>query len=333
MQTYLQDLLVCPVCYGELDWIIVAQKGDRIVAGEAKCGLCAAAYPIRDEIALFLTPDLPRNDLWEEVDRGLVRYLQAHPDLQEQLLTSPVEALAPADQLFRAFLLEEQGRFAEAKIAEQLAHRGLYTDAYRHCWHSQIEYVLAQLANGTEPVVDLASGRGYLAEQMTRRLNRPLVVTDFSPRVLQRNREQLRRLGLYAQVSLLAFDARRTPFRDGAVTTMTTNLGLPNIEEPGNLIQELHRIVSGQFLAISFFFPETDEANGGVIRGAGLETVLYRQEMEKMFAAADWPCTLENMCAGPAQPTPPGVILPDLRPDGLPVTETTLEWAVLRASY
>ena len=333
MQTYVRDWLVCPVCQGELAWRITDQEGDRIVTGEATCGLCAAAYPIRDEIALFLTPDLPRNDLWEQVDRGLVRYLQAHPDLQEQLLTRPLETLAPADQLFRAFLLEEQGHFAAAKTAEQLAHSGLYTEAYRHCWHSQIEYVLAQLADGLGPVVDLASGRGYLAEQMARRLPRPLLVTDFSPKVLQRNREQLRRLGLSAQVSLLAFDARRTPFRTGAVPTMTTNLGLPNIEKPGQLIQELHRVVSGQFWAISFFFPETDEVNGEIIRGAGLETVLYRQRLVEAFAAADWPCVLENGCTGLAQPTPPGDLLPNLRPDGLPITATQLEWGVLRASH
>lgn len=332
MQAVLMEMLVCPVCHEELAWMITAQEGNRIITGEAKCKGCAAAYPVRDDIALFLTPDLPRNDLWEQVDRGLVRYLQAHPDLEQQLLTSPIDSLAPADRLFRAFLLEEQGQFTEAKAAEQLAFAGLYTDTYRHCWQSQIEYVLAELADGIGPVVDLACGRGYLVEQMARRLNRPLIATDFSPRVLQRNRQQLRQFGLYEQVSLLAFDARRTPFRDGAVTTMTTNLGLPNIEEPGHLIRELCRVVSGQFLAVSFFFPEADEANGAVIRAAGLETVLYRQRLEAVFAAADWPLTVENVCTGLAQPTPSGVILFDIRPDGLPVTETMLEWGVLRAT-
>jgi uncharacterized protein YbaR (Trm112 family)/SAM-dependent methyltransferase len=332
MQAVLMEMLVCPVCHEELAWTITAQEGNRINSGEATCQGCAAAYPIRDDIALFLTPDLPRNDLWEQVDRGLVRYLQAHPDLEQQLLTSPIDELAPADQLFRAFLLEEQEQFAEAKVAEQRAFTGLYTEAYRHCWQSQIEYVLTELADGDRPVVDLACGRGYLVEQMARRLNGPLIATDFSPRVLQRNRQQLRQMGLYEQVSLLAFDARRTPFRGGAVTTMTTNLGLPNIEEPGHLIRELRRVVSGQFLAVSFFLPETDEANGEIIRQAKLDTVLYRPKLEAVFAAANWPLTVENVCTGLAQPTPPSVILAGIRPDGLPVTETMLEWGVLRAT-
>ena len=58
---------------------------------------------------------------------------------------------------------------------------------------------------------------------------------------------------------------------DGAITTLTTNLGLPNIEVPGNLPAELRRILNAIFLAISNFYPEEDEANANMIRDAGLE--------------------------------------------------------------
>jgi len=71
---------------------------------------------------------------------------------------------------------------------------------------------------------------------------------------------------LYEKVSLLAIDAHRMPFRDGAAWAMTTNIGLPSIEHPGGLLKELQYIVAGRFLAISSFFPPGDEANNAVIR-------------------------------------------------------------------
>ena len=330
MQKYLIEMLCCPVCREALQWTITEQSGDRLETAEGLCIGCGATYPVREGIGLFLTPDLPRNDLWEQVDRGLIRYLQANPELEKQLLDSPIESLNPADQLFRAFALEEKGQFAAAREAQNIAFQGVYTAAYTQCWQSQADYVIARLTETTGPIVDLASGRGYLVERIARELNRPVVASDFSPRVLRRNQQQMRHLGLYEQVSLLAFDARRTPFRDGAVSTMTTNLGLPNIEAPGQLLQELRRIVSGRFLGISYFFPPEDDTNGIVIREAHLETVLYEGKLVAAFAAASWPVTIENRCTGAAAPTPKGVILP-ARPDGLPIAETTLEWAVVAA--
>lgn len=331
MQQYLTDMLCCPVCRAALQWAVTEQNKDRLETAEARCTGCDTTYPVREGIGLFLTPDLPRNDLWEQVDRGLIRYLQANPELEKQLLDSPIETLNPADQLFRAFALEEKELFAAAREAQTIAFQGLYTTEYTECWQRQADYVLAQLAETTGPIVDLASGRGYLVERIAQELNRPVVASDFSPRVLRRNRQQLSYLGLYEQVSLLAFDARRTPFRDGAVSTMTTNLGLPNIEEPGQLLLELRRIVSGRFLAISYFFPPDDDTNGIVIREARLDTMLYRDKALAAFAAANWSVTLTNSCTGQASPTPKGDILP-ARPDGLPAADTVLEWGVLIAS-
>jgi hypothetical protein len=226
-------------------------------------------------------------------------------------------------------VLEEEGKFQEAKIAEEVANQGLYTPAYIKCRNSQLDYVVDYLSATDGPIVDLASGRDYLVEQLVRRLKRPTVVTDFSPRVLRGDRKQLKSFGLYDPVSLLAFDARHTPFTDGAVTTLTTNLGLPNIAEPGNLLVELRRIVNGVFLAISHFYPEEDEANANVIREAGLEMLLYRRTALNHFTAAGWNIEVKNLCVGEANPTPPSVLLEGTRIDGLPVADTKLEWCVL----
>jgi len=329
MHTYLIEMLQCPACRADLDWTMTGQKGDRIETADAYCRACRAIYPVREGIGVFLTPDLRRNDLWEQIDSSLMGYLHEHPALEQQLMEAPVESLAPADQFFRALVLEEGGDFAGAQAVEHTANQGLYTPEYLVCWRSQVDYVVEWLSMTEGPIVDLASGRCYLVEALTQRLMRPVVATDFSPGVLRRDRLRLMSFGLYDHVSLLAFDARRTPFRDGSVANLTTNLGLPNIQEPGDLLRELRRITAGTFLAISHFYPENDEANARAIHAAGLEALLYRHTTLSQYADAGWRVEVKNSCAGEARPTPPGVVLADARVDNLPAAATRLEWCVL----
>ncbi|HEY76304.1 MAG TPA: hypothetical protein G4O00_09005 [Thermoflexia bacterium] len=102
MREELVEMLVCPVCHGELRWAVIERREGRIETAEAVCAACAATYPVREGIGLFLTPDLPRHDLWEEVESGLSQYLRAHPEVERRLMDTPLEALSPADQFLRA---------------------------------------------------------------------------------------------------------------------------------------------------------------------------------------------------------------------------------------
>ncbi len=332
MHTYLIEMLECPACHSELDWHITERGKNRIEAGEARCTECAASYPVWDGIGVFLLSDRPRKDLWEQADSELTEYLQQHPDVERQLMEPPLEALSPADRFYRAVVLEARGDYTAARAAEDSANQELYTAEYLACWDNQVNYLIEQVSRSQGPIVDLASGRCYLVESLARHLDHPIVATDFSPVVLRRDRRWLESFGLYDRISLLAFDARRTPYKDGVVPTLTTNLGLPNIEEPGSLLEELRRVAAGQFLAISHFYPEGDKANRSVIREAGLEELLYRRTALECFGAAGWVVAVENVCSGPAEPTPAGVVLEGARVDGLPVTETELEWCVLVAT-
>jgi uncharacterized protein YbaR (Trm112 family) len=331
MHDYLAQMLACPSCRGDLAWTIDERHQDRIETAEARCTACDVTYPVHEGVGLFLTPDLPRDDLWELADSQLLRHLRDHPEIERRLLDVSLDALAPADQFFRAMVLEERGEYAEAKAAEELADEGLYTPEVRACRDSQTEYVLESLSAGDGPVVDLASGRCYLVEKMARTLQRPIVATDFSPRVLRRDRRWLEFLGLYDQVSLLAFDARRAPFKDGAIETLTTNQGLPNIKEPDELLRELRRIVAGTFLAIHHFYPEDDEANAAALRAVGLATLLFRRLALARFIEAGWQVEAANVRVGRALSTPAGVVLDGAGIDRFPVAETVLEWCVLVA--
>lgn len=331
MHAFLADMLQCPVCAGMLQWRITARNGNRIEQADIRCFCCDTSYFVREGIGVFLPPDLPRNDLWEQTSSALGRYLQAHPDVEQRLMSSPLETLSPADRFYRALALEERGDFAQAMAIAQQTLPLLYTAESLACHESQYQWVVDRLRDGHGPIVDLASGRGDLVQRIVRELRRPVVATDFSPRVLRRDRRALQRVGLYDRVSLVAMDARRTPFRDGAVSTMTTNLGLPNIERPGELLAELRRVVSGEFLAITHFYPGDDEANLRVLREFGVAPLLVRETFTALMAQAGWQVQLENIRRGRARPTPASELLDGARIDGLPVAETTLEWCVARA--
>jgi len=330
LHIYLIDLLACPACQGDLWWKIKRKGNNRIEEGDAVCEQCAASYPIRDGIAVFLPPDGQRNDLWEQLDSQLLVYLKEHPEIERKLMRPPVDKLNPADIFFRALVLEERGEHRLARKLERLAKKGLYTGEYLQCWQSQVEWVIGELSGTSRPVIDLASGRGYLVEKMARNLSNMIVATDFSPRVLMRDKIWFEEEGLYKQISFLAVDARRTPFRDQSIGTLTTNLGLPNIEHPKGLLRELRRIVAGKFLGISFFYPQDDEANAKVLKEYGLD-MFFLPETTAKFHAADWEMDFVNQCESSANPTPSSEILDGAKIDSFPIMETTLRWGVIAA--
>lgn len=331
MHAFLTDMLRCPACTGELEWDIVVRDENRIEEAHVRCLRCGASYFVREGIGVFLPPDLPRNDLWEQTSSALGQYLQAHPDVERRLLQSPPETLSPANRFYRALALEERGDFAQARALAEAALPLLYTPESLACHESQKRWVIDRVRGRSGPVVDLASGRGDLVERMARELRRPIIATDFSLRVLRRDRRVLEAAGLYGYVSLLALDARRTPFKDGAVSTMTTNLGLPNIEKPGELLAELRRVVSGEFLAITHFYPSDDEANLEVLRRFGVAPLLVRESLVDLMTRAGWHVEIANAQTGRALPTPASDLLEGARIDALPVAETVLEWCTICA--
>ena len=333
MKKYVAEMLECPVCHHPLDWQITSESQDHIEQAQAHCSGCEVVYPVKDGIGIFLTPDLPRNDMWEQVDSQVVLYLQDHPDIEKQLMDGPAEKLAPTDQQFRAMVLDERGDFAEGKKTEELAQKSLYTNEYLAGSNSQFEYVLESLGAFSGPIVDLASGRCYLVEKIASQLRRPVIATDFSPSVLRRDRKYFQFLELDGLVSFLAFDARKTPFKNGTIEVMTTNVGLMNIEEPGNLLHELKRIISGTLLAVSHFFPQDDDANRKVIEDAGIDAFVYKASALKHFSSTGWNVKIENSFMARSLPTPPSIIFEGARADGMPVAPTELEWCTIRADH
>ena len=58
MRMTLMEILVCPLCRGELDLTITEQDGDEIVSGSLRCKECQEVFPIEDTIPNMLPPSL-----------------------------------------------------------------------------------------------------------------------------------------------------------------------------------------------------------------------------------------------------------------------------------
>jgi uncharacterized protein YbaR (Trm112 family) len=60
MRRDLMEILVCPVCKGELELSVDEENDQEIVRGSLYCARCDERYPIEDTIPNLLPPDLRR---------------------------------------------------------------------------------------------------------------------------------------------------------------------------------------------------------------------------------------------------------------------------------
>ena len=58
MRHDLMEILVCPMCKGDLTLTVDKEDGAEIVEGKLVCAKCSETYPIEDGIPNLLPPDL-----------------------------------------------------------------------------------------------------------------------------------------------------------------------------------------------------------------------------------------------------------------------------------
>ena len=57
MKRSLMDILVCPVCKGELKLTVAKEEGEEIITGSLHCEKCKVDYPIEESIPNLLPPE------------------------------------------------------------------------------------------------------------------------------------------------------------------------------------------------------------------------------------------------------------------------------------
>ena len=58
MKPELMEILVCPICRGDLKLDVTKKEGDEIVEGTLTCSNCGDVFPIEESIPNLLPPDL-----------------------------------------------------------------------------------------------------------------------------------------------------------------------------------------------------------------------------------------------------------------------------------
>ena len=58
MRKDLMEILVCPVCKGELTLTVDSEQDEEIVEGVLYCAACNERYPIEDSIPNLIPPDM-----------------------------------------------------------------------------------------------------------------------------------------------------------------------------------------------------------------------------------------------------------------------------------
>jgi len=57
MKRELMDILVCPVCKGELELAVEAESAEEVITGALHCPKCDVSYLIVDSIPNMLPPE------------------------------------------------------------------------------------------------------------------------------------------------------------------------------------------------------------------------------------------------------------------------------------
>ena len=108
-------------------------------------------------------------------------------------------------------------------------------------------------------VLDLATGTAELAMEIcTRHPGVRVAGLDFSPRMLTIGQRKAKSKGLRKSVALGLGDARRLPFKADSVDGATMAFGIRNIEERGEVLKEIWRVLKkgGQLWIMEFDCPD-----------------------------------------------------------------------------
>lgn len=324
------DMLICPLCHNQLKWHIKEEDGDRIINANVTCLSCQSEYEVRDEIGVFLSNELPKNDLWEKSESELQKYLKENPDIYDKLMNTPEEEMNGADYWFKALYFEMKNDYMKSSRMFKNVFKKIYTQDYIDGWNSQIDFIINNIEYN-KPIIDIASGRGYLVEKLLEQTKNYVVATDLSPTVLVRNKNIYKYNGLYDRLSLVAFDARKTPFKDNSVEILTSNMGFQNIKQPGEVIKEMNRITKGIFIPIMFFIDKKDKIHMDFFND--YESIAYatRDNAIDTFKKEVWNVNIANSFLANIKPTPKGEILKDANIDVFPIVDTKIEFCVVQA--
>lgn len=106
-------------------------------------------------------------------------------------------------------------------------------------------------------VLDVASGTAGVALQLAQRTSSYVVGIDLTRSMLRQGQENVARAGLSGRIQLVAGQAERLPFPDGAFEALTFTYLLRYVDDPQATLGELARVVKpgGAVASLEFGVP------------------------------------------------------------------------------
>lgn len=237
-------LFVCPICKGELNWKISEYRNNTIMTGEACCQMCGKIYPVNDSITIFLDPKIQDMRIWERSERNMSGKNIKHQKCIENNNNS-WGILQQIGIIENRNIQDTAGYYKE--YFEKLGMLETMTNFFH-----MIDFCVQLLPRKEHVILDIASGKGLLINEIIQKTKNEVIVSDINPLILRKNRECNQLYG-NERVCFTAFDINSSPFRDGSIEIVTTLFGLQNINKLNKSVEEIRRICSGKFLSISSF--------------------------------------------------------------------------------
>lgn len=320
MHKSLVPLLICPVCRGELKSRVDKEDASHIIEGGFVCQSCKRAYPVIDGIGVFLSGEEIADDFWKEQETFAATFRRQHPVRYFLLTKTLLGNIRPEHYFLKGLLLENEETLEKAS-------KRIYTKDYLIGYEKTKKALFEIEKDSPDIILEIACGRGgfFKSFLQSRKGRAVYVASDFSLTVLRNNLKWLRRHGFQNQVTLMVFDAKAMPFRDGSIPAATSNLGFPNIRNNGKAVHEAFRVlVPGGVLIANFLFTTEGTKNYAKAREMGLEQFYTRNNVERVFSESGFEFAVEELHRGFVRPTPGGI-------DALPIVQDVYSFCVIIA--
>lgn len=134
-------------------------------------------------------------------------------------------------------------------------------------WRRQLHWFLRGVGDSLAcPLLDLATGTADVLLTLMRR-NRNIqeaVGIDLSDKMLALGRKKIARANLSGKITLTHGDASRIPFEVNRFNTVTMAFGIRNVEDPAQVLREMHRVLKpgGRALILEFSLPSNNILRG-----------------------------------------------------------------------
>ena len=265
------------------------KNSNKIIAGYAKCVECGETYPINNGIAVFLPNKWQNIKIWERSERVAVQK-KGTGEKKNILVGENIDK--PSEILKRIRIRNSQGEMRNEDLYKRYMEVIGMPDTL-----SKLCYLAQKCANEIDDmdyVLDFASGKCLLAEVLNEISNCRTIVSDINPIIVMQAQQEFKRSDNYDKLSFMAFDMKKSPFRNKSIHTVTTLLGLQNIIPSKGIVDEIDRI-SDVFFTISAYLTEKLPENMTVLNKFHIADVWIEHNFAKETDRLGWKC--ERICS------------------------------------